>query len=155
MRSGRRVAFDFGKVRIGVSSCDLHAILASPQPHILTAAGDSIDVAKQLVLSAEAIEVYVGLPLNLQSAHTESTDESLNFARELQAALSIDVRLVDERFSTKVASDSMRSAGKDSRSQRAYIDSAAATVILESALEQERRTGKAPGKTVAEYDLEN
>ena len=45
------------------------------------------------------------------------------------------VRLIDERFSTATAAQAMRSAGRDSRRQRAVIDQAAAVVILENALD--------------------
>jgi putative Holliday junction resolvase len=97
------------------------------------------------------VEVYVGLPLNLDSRTTQSTDDAVEFARALHANRAIDVRLIDERFSTKIASQSLRSKGLDSRDQRAVIDSAAAAVILEAALAHEKTTATAPGIKISEY----
>jgi putative Holliday junction resolvase len=152
MRTGRRVAFDVGKARVGVAISDLHAIIATPNDFFLRT--DAILQAVDLVATSEAIEVYVGLPLNLKSEFTESTRDCLVFAEQLQQLLAIDVRMVDERFTTSIASGSLRESGKSSKSQRGLIDSAAAAVILESALESERATGLPPGSKVLEIDCE-
>jgi putative Holliday junction resolvase len=151
MRLGRRVALDVGSVRIGVAASDEHSILATPLAHIKRNP-DGLASCLDLVLKIEnVIEVYVGLPLNLDSRTTQSTDDAVEFARALQANLAIDVRLVDERFSTKIASQSLRTKGLDSREQRGVIDSAAAAVILEAALEHEKKTATAPGIKISEY----
>ncbi|MFK5004576.1 Holliday junction resolvase RuvX, partial [Klebsiella pneumoniae] len=60
----------------------------------------------------EAFEVLVGLPLNLRGDDTPSTTDARAFAGELAAALSIPVRLVDERLSTVSAHDVLRQAGR-------------------------------------------
>lgn len=154
MRSGRRIALDVGKARIGVAMSDFHSIVATPQPFIKRDELSSISTAIDLIQLHEAIEVYVGLPLNLKSNFTESTNDCLAFAKELQGLLSIDVRMVDERFTTTLASESLRAAGKNSISQRALIDSAAAAVILDTALEHEKATGLAAGIRVMDFGNE-
>jgi RNase H-fold protein (predicted Holliday junction resolvase) len=45
----------------------------------------------------------------------------------------------------------LRTKGLDSREQRGVIDSAAAAVILEAALEHEKKTATAPGIKISEY----
>jgi putative Holliday junction resolvase len=60
----------------------------------------------------------------------------------------VAVRLVDERMSTVTAAQSMRASGVSSKKGRGRIDQAAAVVILQSALETERVSGKAPGECV-------
>jgi putative Holliday junction resolvase len=151
MRLGRRVALDVGSVRIGVAASDEQSILATPLAHIKRNPDGLASCLDQLLKLENVIEVYVGLPLNLDSRTTQSTDDAVEFARALQANLAIDVRLVDERFSTKIASQSLRSKGLDSREQRGVIDSAAAAVILEAALEHEKKTATAPGIKISEY----
>ena len=151
MRLGRRVAFDVGSVRIGVAASDAHSILATPLTHIKRNPDGLAACANQVLQLDHVIEVYVGVPLNLTSSSTQSTGDAVEFARALQAMLAIDVRLIDERFSTKIASQSLRSKGLDSRGQRAVIDSAAAAVILEAALAHEKTTGTAPGIKISEY----
>jgi putative Holliday junction resolvase len=58
------------------------------------------------------------------------------------------VRLIDERFTTSTAHEALRASGHDSRARRETVDAAAAAVLLEAALEAERRTGDAPGQLV-------
>ena len=61
------------------------------------------------------------------------------FATRLAELTSADVRLIDERFSTTSASRALTGAGKSAKKQRPVIDQAAAVVILESALDVDRR----------------
>jgi putative Holliday junction resolvase len=58
----------------------------------------------------------------------------------------LPVRLIDERFTTRAAHEALRAGGHDSRNRRQTVDSAAAAVLLDAALEAERRTGAAPGQ---------
>jgi putative Holliday junction resolvase len=153
MRTGRRVAFDIGKARIGVAVSDFHAILASPRDHILRRESDSDTITEliSVVQAEDPIEVYVGLPVNLKNESTASTEDAVSIAKQLSQVIAIPIRLIDERLSSKVASSSLQASGKDTRSQRSYIDSAAAAVILEAALSAEKNSGNQPGLAVEGY----
>lgn len=155
MQTGRRVALDVGKARIGFAVSDQHSILASPQPAEPRVEGSASAVATRIQELADVVSIYVGLPVNLKAESTESTRDCVAFASELQALIGIDVRLIDERFSTKIASQKLSTAGKNSKQQRQIIDSEAASVILESAIEYEKRTGDLPGTSVSEYRFED
>jgi putative Holliday junction resolvase len=153
MRTGRRVAFDVGKARIGVAVSDAHGILASPRDFISRDSDLDISVTAlcKIVGAEEAIEIYVGLPLNLRNEFTESTQDAVLVARAVASAATVSVRLIDERMSTKLASGAMSASGKNTRSQRGSIDSASAAVILETALQLERSTGVAPGTAIEDF----
>jgi putative Holliday junction resolvase len=155
MQTGRRVALDVGKARIGVAVSDQHSILASPQQAEPRVKGSASAVAARIRELPDVVSIFVGLPVNLKAESTESTRDCVAFAIELQALIDIDVRLVDERFSTKIASQKLSTAGKNSKQQRLIIDSEAASVILESAIEFEKRTGDLPGTSVSEYRFED
>lgn len=155
MQTGRRVALDVGKARIGFAVSDQHSILASPQQAELRVESSASAVAARIKELADVVSIYVGLPMNLKAEQTESTRDSIAFANELQSLIDIDVRLIDERFSTKIASQKLFTAGKNSKQQRQIIDSEAASVILESAIEFEKRTGELPGTSVSEYRFED
>ena len=105
-----------------------------------------------VIAAQEVIEIYVGLPINMQQQHTESTRDAITLAKSLQAQVSIPVRMIDERLSTSTASAALRSAGKSAKQQRTFIDSAAAAVILEQALETERAKDEVPGLALEEID---
>ncbi|MFM6977493.1 MAG: Holliday junction resolvase RuvX [Micrococcales bacterium] len=155
MRIGRRVAFDIGKARIGVAVSDAHGILASPRDFIPRNPdiSETISAITNLIASEEPLEVYIGLPVNLKNQPTESTTDAIELARKLQGVISQTVRLIDERMTTRIASSAMASAGKSSRQQRGSIDSAAAAVILETALGFEKSTGQEPGITIGDYEI--
>ncbi len=155
MQVGRRVALDVGKVRIGFAVSDPHSILVSPQQAVKRSDSSVAALAESIRELADVVAVYVGLPVNLKSLETESTRDSVAFAADLKQLLDVDVRLVDERFSTKIASQKLASVGKNTKQQRNLIDSEAASVILESAIEFEKRTGEFAGISVSEYRLED
>ena len=152
MRPGRRLAIDVGKVRIGVAASDPHAILASGLETVTRDANlePSLRRVAELVNEVEPIEIYVGLPVSMSGKYSASTQDAIQFAKELGSLVSAEVRFIDERMTTITASNALKMSGRDSKSGRQIIDQIAATVILEQALEQEKSTGKQPGKAIGE-----
>lgn len=149
VRRGARLGIDVGRARIGVARCDPSVILAVPVETVpRSAEGEDGDVRRILEIAAEydAIELVVGNPLSLSGQATASTEDAIAFAERLAAA-GAHVRLVDERMSTVSAQQALRSAGKSSRKQRPIIDQAAAVIILQHAIDAERASGTAPGRT--------
>jgi putative Holliday junction resolvase len=57
----------------------------------------------------------------------------------------VPVRLVDERLSTVSAHRTLREAGVRGRRHRPVVDQVAAVVILQTALDAERASGREPG----------
>ena len=157
MRSGRRIAFDVGSARTGVAISDSSGILATPDKALqdFKSTKQLAKLAEELVQQHEAIEIYIGLPLNLKGKHTPSTDFAISFATELSFITRVPIRFVDERFTTRLAAGALSTAGKNSREQKHLIDSASATVILNAALDEERSTGAQPGLALEELDREN
>lgn len=154
MRSGRRLAIDVGKVRIGVAASDFHAILASGLDTVTR--GEDLEPSLrrivELVNEIEPIEIYIGLPVSMSGNHSASTDDAVHFARELSSLVSAEIRFIDERLTTITAANALKMSGRDSKSGRQIIDQIAATVILEQAMEQEKSTGNRPGKAMGEID---
>ena len=64
-----------------------------------------------------------------------------DFIAVIAGITTVKVILVDERLSTVSAAAKLRASGKDGRSSKALIDSAAAAEILESALHHVRLQG--------------
>lgn len=147
MRRGRRLAIDVGQARVGVATCDPDAILATP---VETLARNGSDIRKvaQIVGREDIMEVIVGLPFNMDGTEGASARHARVWARKLAKRISVPVRLVDERLSTVTAHAQLSASGRDSRTHRAVVDQAAAIVILETALEIERHTGREPGELV-------
>lgn len=144
MRRGIRLGIDVGTVRIGVARSDPDGILASPLETVPRGDGDLARIAV-LAQESEAIDVYVGRPAALSGRVTASTDDAIAFAIALDELLPGIVRLMDERLTTVTAHDLLRASGKDARRARAVVDQAAAAIMLEHALDSERRSGDRPG----------
>jgi putative Holliday junction resolvase len=147
MRKGKRLAIDVGSVRIGLASCDADAILSSPLPALKRSSNSTevVTAIKELVADLQIIEVIVGDPVSMSGGVTSSTTDARELAAEIALAISIPVRLVDERLTTVSAQAKLRQSGKDSRDAKSFIDSASAVEILEQALNSERSSGNAPG----------
>jgi putative holliday junction resolvase len=152
MRIGRRLAVDVGRVRLGVALCDQEGILASPLDAVSRSSVSSETVASlaNLVDEHDVMEVYVGDPLSLSGKQTDSTSDARSLAAELSQAISIPVRLVDERFTTVTAATKLRASGISAKYSKSIIDSASAVEILESALSFEKISGVAPGILVGD-----
>jgi len=148
VRDGVRLAVDPGTVRIGVARSDHSGIIATPLTVVRRGKGD-LDALASLAAAEEAIEILVGLPRSLSGREGPAAATARQFASDLAARVApLPVRLVDERFTTSTAHEALRAGGKDSRARRQTVDSAAAAVLLEAALESERRTGRVPGELV-------
>jgi putative Holliday junction resolvase len=154
VRSGRRLAIDVGKVRIGIAASDQHSILASGietvqrDPDLRT----SINRIQEIIGEVQPIEIYIGLPISMQGHSTDSTRDAIEFAKALAGSSSIPIRFIDERMTTISAANSLKLSGRSSKSGRKVIDQIAATVILEQALEIEKLTGNIPGLALGEVD---
>ncbi len=151
MRMGRRIAIDYGAARIGVAMSSVDALISSPLATV-QAGEKAVSEVAMLIQEQDVIEVFVGLPLNLQGEHTKSTADAIQFAFELQSIIGCEIRMIDERLSTRAAQGQMFASGKNTKSSRSLIDAAAASLILEGAIAFEKTTGNAPGKSLSEFD---
>lgn len=141
------MAIDVGSVRVGVACSDPDGILATPVS-TLPRDARTLEAIGELVTEHGAVVVYVGQPLSLDGTHGPASVAAEEFAAHLAAELPVPVHLVDERLSTVTAQQSLRAAGRSTRESRAYVDQAAAVIILESALARERADGTRAGQAV-------
>ena len=148
LRAGVRLAVDVGSVRIGVARCDSEGRLTSPLTMVLRGRGD-LDSIARLASADDVIEIIVGLPIGLSGREGQAAASARRFAAALARQLAaVPVRLVDERFTTVIAHDALRQSGSDARARRPRVDSAAAALLLQGALDSERSTGQPPGELV-------
>ena len=137
-RLGRRLAFDYGDVRIGVAVCDPDGILAITLEFLSTKDPALKSSILALCNEYEPTKIYVGLPLNLSGEESEATKKAIAFSDLLTQLVSCPVKLIDERLTTSSASASLSQAGVNAKDQRKKIDSQSAVIILESGLAQDR-----------------
>jgi len=139
MQRGRRIAFDYGDVRIGVAVSDPDSILSSP---LITLKASEENLGKQIseILSEiEPVVIYVGRPALLSGNDGVATDKAMEFVALLGSITQIPIEMIDERMSTISAARNLREAGRTAKDSKNAIDMAAAVAILDFAIEIEKR----------------
>jgi putative Holliday junction resolvase len=151
MRRGVRLGVDVGSVRVGLALSDRDGILATPLETVQVVLKSTKHFERIVanVVEFEAFEVIIGLPRSLSGREGSAADTVRAYAVEIARRVApVPVRLVDERLSTVTAHSRLREAGMKGRKHRPVVDQAAAVVILQSALDTERSTGRPPGSLV-------
>ncbi len=139
MLRGRRIAFDYGDVRIGVAISDPDSILCSPLTTLKATDKNLDSQLSQIFIENEPVQIFVGRPALLSGHDGVASEKAHLFADRLRAITDIPVHLVDERMSTISAARNLRDSGKNAKDSKNSIDVAAAVAILEFALALEKR----------------
>jgi putative Holliday junction resolvase len=136
---GRLLAIDYGKVRTGLAVTDPLKIIATALETVKT---DTLLSYLENYLKNETVEEFVlGLPVNLKNEDTPTTTMVREFAKVLSEKYpQIPLHLVDERFTSKMAQDTLLSAGvkKKDRKVKGNTDLISAVIILQSYMQNKR-----------------
>jgi putative Holliday junction resolvase len=139
MQRGRRIAFDYGDVRIGVATSDADSIICSPLTTLKSSDKSLLKSINEIFLEIQPVQVFVGRPALLSGKDGAATDKAVAFADLLQGITDAEVIMVDERLSTVSAARQLRDSGKSAKASKDSIDMAAAVGILEFAIDLEKR----------------
>ena len=151
MRPGVRIGVDVGSVRVGVARTDPSALVVTPVETLARdrRGGTDLDRLAAIVAETGAVEVVVGLPRTLRGEEGSAAAAARQYATAIALLIApVPVRLVDERLSTVSAHRTLREAGVRGRRHRPVLDQVAAVVLLQSALDAERASGREPGALV-------
>lgn len=134
--SGVLLALDYGLKRTGVAVSDPTWTIVRPLDVVNKAnSSEGLDTIVRLLESHDVTRVIVGLPIGLGGDETKQTAQSRSFAaRVRQLAAGIPVELHDERFTSRLADQTIAKTGTG-----ASRDSLAACHLLESWMEGHRR----------------
>jgi len=131
----RILAIDFGKKRTGIAITDELQIIASGLTTVPTE--ELIPFLKDYV-NKEDVELFViGKPKQLDNTDSESEALIIPFLKKLTKEIpAIPIFRVDERFTSKMAFQTMIDGGlkKKQRRNKALVDEISATIILQSYL---------------------
>lgn len=132
---GRILAIDFGKVRTGIAVTDELQIIASGLTTVLT---ENLFLFLKDYVSKENLDLFiVGKPKQMDNSASESEVLITAFIDKLKKEIPyIPIERVDERFTSKMAFQTMIDGGlkKKQRRDKALIDEISATIILQSYL---------------------
>jgi len=139
MKRGRRIAFDYGDVRIGVAVSDPDSILSSPLTTLKATDKNLSSQISQIITEIEPVTIYVGRPSLLSGNDGVATEKATEFVALLHTITQVPIELIDERMSTISAARNLREAGRSAKESKDAIDMAAALAILEFAIDIEKR----------------
>lgn len=135
---GRIIAIDLGTKRTGLAVTDPLKMLANPLETIET--GQLITYLKKYFQSEEVETIVLGYPIRLNGQPNEMTSKVLSMKDRLKTFFPDKmVELIDERFTSKMAMDSMIAMGskkKDRKEKAGNLDKVSAAIILQSYLEK-------------------
>jgi len=139
MQRGRRIAFDYGDVRIGVAASDADSIICSPLTTLKSSDKSLLKSITEIFLDIQPVQIFVGRPALLSGKDGAATDKAVAFADLLRGITDVEVIMVDERLSTVSAARNLRESGRNAKDSKDSIDMAAAVGILEFAIDLEKR----------------
>jgi len=133
---GRILAIDYGQKRVGIAVTDELKIIANG---LTTVPSAEIFEYLKTYFSKEQVElILVGDPKQMDGTPSESSKFVEPFVKKLiQTFPDIPIKRVDERFTSKMAFQSMIDMGlkKKDRQNKATVDRISATIMLQGYLE--------------------
>ncbi len=139
MVSGRILAIDYGKKRIGLAVTDPGQIIATRMetlsPGQIWSFLDSYFIREKVVL------VLIGYPVQTNGTPSQALTCINPFIRTFEKKYpSMPLELVDERFTSVLAHKALLEGGarKKTRQDKSLVDGISATIILQSYLESKK-----------------
>ena len=132
---GRILSIDYGGKRTGIAVTDPLKIIANG---LCTVETPKLMQFLKDYFSKEQVElVIIGMPVNWNDTETHATPLVKKFITAFQKHFhSIPIKEVDERYTSKLASQAMLQMGlkKKQRQNKAMVDEIAATIMLQEYL---------------------
>ena len=136
---GRLLSIDYGKKRTGVAVSDPLQIIANGLATVETS--KIFDFLNEYLQKEEVSCIVVGLPKQMNNEPSENMKRVEPFVNRLRKLYPrISVEYWDERFSSKMAEQTMRDAGlkKKDRQNKELVDEISAAIILQGYMESRR-----------------
>ena len=129
----RALAIDYGKKRCGIAVTDPLNIIATALDTVATK--DLVDYVIRYCSEEEVNHIILGKPMHRDGNPVELYQDIVGCKAKLKKALPhIEFHEEDERFTSKIASQTLVQAGykKKDRQKRENIDKISAVLILQS-----------------------
>lgn len=136
---GRLLAIDYGTKRVGLAVTDYMQVIATKLTTVSTI--DIFPFLKDYMSREEVDAIVVGNPKQMDNTPSESAKAVNIFVDNLAKAFpDKDIYMVDERFTSKIASQTIAQSGlkKKKRQEKGLIDSIAAVLILQDFMQMKK-----------------
>lgn len=134
------VAIDYGRARIGLAISNKTKTIAFPFKTIK--AGKNLEATANNILEAikekesEIEKIVIGLPILLNGQIGDMAKEVKELEKILKEKTKFPIVLVDERLTSTMADNSLKSLDQNRKKRSENIDAVAATIILQNYLDK-------------------
>ncbi len=136
----RILAIDYGRKRVGLAVTDPLEMIANGLETVPTM--NIWEFLKDYISRQDVKTVVVGYPVQMNNRPSESMEYLKPFLKKFARVFpDINVELVDERFTSKMARQAMIEGGmkKKQRRNKAMVDKISAVIILQTYLDMQQR----------------
>lgn len=133
----RKMALDYGEVRIGIAFSDLLNIIANGyESYTRRDLQTDLKYLSQLAKDHEVDEIVMGLPINMDGTEGERVQATRAFGDQLHEASGLKISYIDERLTSVSAERLLISADVRRENRKKVIDKISATIILQNYLDK-------------------
>jgi putative Holliday junction resolvase len=127
----RILALDVGRRRVGSAISDALGITAQGlESFEIKGTEDIVNRVRGYLKDFDIGSIVLGKPLKLDGSPTHSSGIVAKIKVELETKLGIPVSLYDERFTSKIAQQSLHQSGRSLRKNKNLLDMTSAVIIL-------------------------
>ncbi|MFQ5967199.1 MAG: Holliday junction resolvase RuvX [Acidimicrobiia bacterium] len=129
------LALDYGTRRIGLAISDPLQLIAQPLDTWDASDARFDDRLADLAREWDVELIVVGLPLSLGGGEGTSAEGARRLAARARAATNLEVVMIDERYTSAIAEQSLLEADASRASRKEARDRVAAAVLLQGYLD--------------------
>lgn len=137
----RYMGIDYGSVRIGIAVSDPMKIIAQGFT-TLKNDQESLDRIVAIIAEQSVEKIIVGDPLTLRGEMSAKGEEVGEFVKRLKEKTSVEIVMLDERFTSVMAQRSILTMGtkkKQRQNNKGKVDEVAAAILLQGYLDTKVR----------------
>ncbi len=138
----RYLGLDLGSRTLGTAISDMTRTIASSLQTFRFEEDDYdslIPIVNDLICEYHVIKIVLGFPKNMNNSVGERGQIALDFKKKIEKKIGIEVVMQDERLSTVEATSYMLAADISRQKRKKKVDSLAASIILQTYLDKERK----------------
>lgn len=132
----RILGLDHGTRRVGVAVSDEMQFIAQPLEYIPAEPfADFLTRLKEILREKEVDLILIGMPRNMDGSYGPAALKVQEFAAALKDAVTVPLKLWDERLTTKQAQQFLIQGGMRREKRKEKVDQTAAAILLQSYLD--------------------
>lgn len=131
----RILALDFGLQRIGVAVGDTDSGIAFPR-EVLENTSDSLQRLLDMIEKERIDQIVIGNPLKRDGSQGDIQESLTAFCQQLAQQSALPLEFVDERYTSRLATQRLHAFDLSEKQQRGLKDSQAAHIMLQEWLDK-------------------